>query len=240
MTSASASVECAPPGVLRVAVLVSGRGSNLGALIEARDAGMPVNFAGVFSDRSDAPALERARAAGIPTLHIARCDFSNEISFQTALFDRVAATSPDLIVCAGFMRVIRPRFIDSIAPMINIHPSLLPRHRGLNTHQAVLDAGEREHGASVHRVTPDLDAGPVIAQVRIDVHEGEHAESLSGRLLPLEHRLLVACVGAVAVGELCLPQSSGVRWLGKALILPLRFDSATGRLSDAADQSGRR
>ncbi len=238
MANACASADLGISAKLRVAVLVSGRGSNLAALIEARRADGPFELVGVFSDRADAPALDRAREAGIPAFHVARCDHESELGFQRAFFKQVAAASPDLIVCAGFMRVIRRRFVDAIAPMINIHPSLLPRHRGLHTHQAVLNAREPEHGASVHRVTPELDAGPVIAQVGMEVRADDDAGSLSRRLLPLEHLLLVACVRALACGDLLLPGAAGVLWRGLPLIQPLRPDPSTGNLEPAAGDPG--
>ncbi len=228
MASASASAEVGSRGLLRVAVLASGRGSNLAALIAARDRGVPFDLVGVISDRREARALERARQAGVRAIHVDRGAHESELAFQRALFAELGATSPDLVVCAGFMRIIRARFIESAPPMINIHPSLLPLHRGLHTHQSVLDSGEREHGASVHRVTADLDAGPVLAQVRMDVKSDDDAASLAARLLPLEHQLLVACVSAIAGGDLLLPDPEGVCWKAAPLRSPLRLDPSTG------------
>jgi len=212
---------------LRVAVLVSGRGSNLQALIDARQAGLPIDLVGVFSDRGQALALKRACKAGIAAMCLRVAEFSDEANYQRALFATVAASRPELIVCAGFMRIIGEAALASSAPMINIHPSLLPKYRGLDTHRRALEAGDLMHGASVHRVTRELDGGPLIAQVRMRIERGDDAISLARRLLPLEHRLLVACVGAIAAGELGFAGQCGVLYRGSALQRPLQLD-ATG------------
>lgn len=208
---------------LRVAVLVSGRGSNLQALIEARQAGLPIDLVGVFSDRRQALALKRASKAGIVAMCLRVTEFSDEATYQRALFACVAASRPELIVCAGFMRIIGEAAFASSAPMINIHPSLLPKHRGLETHRRALEAGDAEHGASVHRVTRELDGGPVIAQARMRIAKGDNAASLACRLLPLEHRLLVACVGAIASGDVAFASNGGLLYRGIALHQPLQL-----------------
>jgi phosphoribosylglycinamide formyltransferase-1 len=189
-----------------IAVLASGRGSNLQALIRAQQAGeLPVRLALVASDRADAPALRHAEAAGIPTLHLDPGDFPSRRDYDLALFERLAASGAKLLVLAGFMRILDA---DAVTPwrgrMINVHPSLLPKYRGLHTHRRVLEAGDAEHGASVHFVTPELDGGPVIAQARIEVRDGDTEERLAARLLPLEHRLLTAVVALIAGRHLCL------------------------------------
>ncbi|WP_440222147.1 phosphoribosylglycinamide formyltransferase [Dokdonella sp. MW10] len=189
---------------MRVVVLASGRGSNLAALVAARDAGdLDIELAGVLSDRPTAPALELARSAGVPAIALDARAQRDRAAYDRELFARVAGLQPDLVVLAGFMRILDA---DALAPwigrMLNIHPSLLPRHPGLHTHQRALDAGDREHGASVHVVTGELDGGPVIAQVALPILAGDTAETLARRLLPLEHRLLVACVGLAAEGRL--------------------------------------
>jgi phosphoribosylglycinamide formyltransferase 1 len=181
---------------LRIAVLASGRGSNLAAMLAACAAGdIAAEVIGVFSDKSKSGALAIARAAGVPALAINPAQFASRGAFDHALFDAVDRLSPDLIVCAGFMRVLSA---EVVAPrsqrLINIHPSLLPRYAGLHTHQRVLESGDAEHGASVHFVIPALDAGPVIAQTRIAVMPGDTPESLAARLLPAEHRLLIASI----------------------------------------------
>ncbi len=216
---------------LRVAVLVSGRGSNLQSLIKARDAGMPVDLVGVFSDRSDAAALRHASTAGIAAMCLQPAAFVDEARYQRALFATVAASRPRLIVCAGFMRIIRAELIAASAPMINIHPSLLPLHRGLHTHRRALEAGDALHGASVHRVTAELDGGPVLAQASMRIEEEDDAASLAARLLPLEHHLLVACVGAIASGEVVLTANEGMRFRDTEIVRPLRFDPRGNSLS---------
>jgi phosphoribosylglycinamide formyltransferase-1 len=210
---------------LRIAVLASGRGSNLRALIEARDAGrLPVEIAGVFCDRASAGALDIARAAGIETHVLSPRDHYDRLAFDEALFTAIDAVQPQLIACAGYMRIIQAAVVDRyVGRMINIHPSLLPAYQGLHTHARVLRAGERVHGASVHFVTPELDGGPVIAQVRMDVEPGDTPESLARRLLPLEHRLLVACVGLIARRTLA-PTPFGVALDGALLEAPLELD----------------
>jgi phosphoribosylglycinamide formyltransferase-1 len=220
------------PAMLRIAVLASGRGSNLAALVAARDAGcLPVEIAGVFSDRASAGALDVARAAGIAATALSPRDHFDRLAFDEALFAAVAAVQPALIVCAGYMRVIEAAVVERfVGRMINIHPSLLPAYPGLRTHERVLRAGDRVHGASVHFVTPELDGGPVIAQARIAVRDGDTPESLARRLLPEEHRLLVACVGLFARRALA-PTPFGVAIDGALLDAPLRL-AADGTLRD--------
>lgn len=214
-------------GILRVVVLASGRGSNFAALLEAqRNAHMPIELCAVLSDRADARVLDIARLAGIPTVALTPKDYRDRAQFDSALFERVAAFNPDLIVLAGYMRIIDAGVINAQrVAMINIHPSLLPAYAGLRTHQRVLDAHETMHGASVHLVTPQLDGGPVIAQVTLSTQPGESARMLAGRLLPLEHRLLVAAVGAIATGEIALHDGK-VTTPRTGLRLPLNFSAA--------------
>jgi len=185
---------------LRVAVLGSGRGSNFAALLAARQAGrLAIDLVGVFSDRPAALILRRAGEAGIPALAVPPRQYASRAVHEDALFAAVDDVQPDLIVCAGYMRIIGARALEGRSPrMINIHPSLLPRHRGLDTHQAALDAGDAEHGASVHFVTAELDGGPLIAQARVPVLPGDDAERLSARVLAREHPLLCACVDLFA------------------------------------------
>lgn len=189
---------------LRIAVLASGRGSNLQALLDGIAAGrLPAVVAGVFSDKPACGAIALARAAGLPAVALAPRGFASREAHDEALFSEVAAVQPDLIVCAGYLRIIgAPALQRFEGRMINIHPSLLPRHPGLDTHARALAAGDTEHGASVHVVIPALDAGPVLAQVRIPVRPGDTPDALAARLLPREHALLVATVGLVAAGRL--------------------------------------
>lgn len=213
-------------GKLRVAVLASGRGSNLQALLDAIAAGrLPAHVAGVFSDKPKCGAIAIARDHGLHAVALRPRDHADRAAHDEALFSAVAGVQPDLIVCAGYLRIITEatvrRFEDR---MINLHPSLLPRHPGLDTHARVLAAGETEHGASVHAVIPALDAGPVLAQVRLPVRPDDTSDSLSERLSPREHALLVACVTAIAQGRARL---AGGTWQfdGQPLPAPLQLDA---------------
>lgn len=209
---------------LRVAVLASGRGSNLQALIDARrDSGLPVEIVLVAGDKAQALALRRAEAAGIPSLALDPRGYPARAAYDADLFARIAASKPDLIVLAGFMRILDPAVL---APwngrIINIHPSLLPKYPGLHTHRRAIDDGEAEHGSSVHFVTAELDGGPVLAQVAIAVLPGDTPDALAERLLAHEHRLLVASVAAIATGRLRLGEH-GVLCDGSPLAAPLRL-----------------
>jgi phosphoribosylglycinamide formyltransferase-1 len=191
---------------LRVAVLASGRGSNLAALLAARARGeLDIELAAVASDRPAAPALAIAREAGLDALAFDPKGFQDRLAFDRALFGAVGRVQPDLIVCAGYMRLVSAAVVaEWSGRMINLHPSLLPAYPGLRTHARALADGVVEHGASVHFVTADLDAGPVIAQVRIPIEPGDTPERLAARLLPHEHRLLVASVGLFAAGRVAM------------------------------------
>ena len=194
------------PAPLRLAVLASGRGSNLQAILAAISQGrLRAQLVGVFSDRARAPALERAREAGVPAEAIAAKAFATRDQFDEHLFSRVDAVHPDLIVCAGYMRLISDAAVAAhTGRMINIHPSLLPAFKGLHTHEQALAAGVAWHGASVHYVTAELDGGPVIAQARVPVHAGDDAATLAARVLEREHPLLVACLQHIADGRVQL------------------------------------
>jgi phosphoribosylglycinamide formyltransferase-1 len=183
-----------------VAVLASGRGSNLASLLAARERGeLPVEFVLVGSDKASAGALRLAEAAGIPTLALDPRSYPDRREFDADLFARIAASGAELLVLAGFMRIIDGEVLTPwVGRMINIHPSLLPKYRGLHTHRRALEAGDVEHGASVHFVTAELDGGPVIAQARIAIGHGDSDQSLAERLLPLEHRLLPAVLSLMA------------------------------------------
>lgn len=211
--------------MLRIAVLASGRGSNLHALIDAIDRGeLDAGIVGVFSDKANSGALARARDAAIAAIHVDPKAFATRLDFDRALFDRVDDSDADLIVCAGFMRILSPEVVaPRVSRMINIHPSLLPKYPGLHTHQRALTAGDREHGASVHVVIPALDAGPVIAQTRLDIAAGDTAETLAARLLPREHRLLVQVARWCGAGRLRF-DAEQVRFDERALTEPLRVD----------------
>jgi phosphoribosylglycinamide formyltransferase-1 len=222
----------------RVAVLASGRGSNLAALIEASPKlaahrglrGYELVLVG--SDRPTAPALAIAAAAGIATVAVEARSKPDRAAFEAELFDAVAATEPDWIVLAGFMRVLTAATVERFAGrMLNIHPSLLPKHRGLHTHAAALAAGDSEHGASVHRVTPELDGGPVLAQVRMPVEPGDTPESLAARLLPLEHGLLVSTLSLLVQPEVRI-QPGTLEVAGHSLPTPLSWMPGHGFQTD--------
>jgi phosphoribosylglycinamide formyltransferase-1 len=209
---------------LPVAVLVSGRGSNLAALIRARDAGtLPVRFVLVASNNAAAPALRLAEERGIATLALDPRAYPTRHAHDQDLLDRIAASGAKLIVLAGFMRILDGAIIAPWAGrIINIHPSLLPKYRGLHTHRKALAAGDREHGASVHFVTSELDGGPVIAQAVIPVHQDDDEDSLAARLLTQEHRLLPATLALVASGRIDL-RADAIMYDGKPLKTPLRL-----------------
>lgn len=173
----------------RLAVLVSGRGSNLQAFIEACASGaLDAEIAVVLSNNPDAQGLQRAAAAGIDTAVVNHRDFEAREDFDRAMVAQLARYRPDLVILAGFMRILTPVFIDAFAGrLMNIHPSLLPKYPGLNTHQRAIDAGDSEAGVTVHYVTQELDGGPPILQARVPVEEGDTAQSLAARVQVREH-----------------------------------------------------
>lgn len=185
---------------LRVTVLISGNGSNLQALIDARTKGrLPIQIVRVISNQEDAFGLQRAEEAGIPTRVIDHTRYASRSEFDTVLASKILEDRPDLVVLAGFMRIIGSEVLEPLQGcMINLHPSLLPLYRGTNTYQRALDAGDSEHGASIHFVSEVLDGGPVVAQARIPILDSDDAETLAARLGPVEHRLLVATVEFLA------------------------------------------
>jgi len=173
-----------------IVTLISGRGSNMQALIEA---GLPV--AAVISNRPDARGLDTARAHGIAADVVDHKAFPNREAFDAALLERVLSYRPSLVVLAGFMRVLTSGFVQALSGrLMNIHPSLLPAFPGLDTHQRALDAGVKLHGCTVHFVTEDLDHGPVVAQAAVPVLDEDTAGTLAARVLEQEHRLLPAAV----------------------------------------------
>lgn len=181
-------------------MLASGRGSNLLALIDAQRNGvLSCEIVGVFSDKPDCDAIAKARQYEIPVTALRPKDFASRAAFDEQLFAAIAAVQPDLIVCAGYMRIISEFAVQRFeGRIINIHPSLLPKYPGLDTHAQALAAGDAEHGASVHLVIAALDAGPVLAQARIAVQSDDNAETLSRRVLAREHALLVQSVAWLA------------------------------------------
>lgn len=189
-----------------IVVLVSGGGTNLQAMIDAIEAGtLHARIALVISNRPDVTALARARRHNIPTEVIDHKDFSDREHFDLALKTAIEVYQPRLVVLAGFMRILSDAFVRHFSGrLVNIHPALLPKFKGLNTHARALEAGEREHGCSVHFVTPELDAGAVIGQARVPVAADDTAETLARKVQQLEHRLYPACVGLFCDGSLQL------------------------------------
>ncbi len=185
---------------LRVGILISGRGSNMAALIEAAKApDFPARIAIVISNRSTAPGLATAQAAGIPTIALAYSAYNDAALFDSAIDRELKARGVRLICLAGYMRMLTPGFLKAWRNrVLNIHPSLLPAHKGLDTHARALAAGDAVAGCTVHIVTPELDAGPVLAQAEVPILPGDTAETLAARVLAEEHRLYPVAVAAFA------------------------------------------
>jgi len=188
--------------VKRVAILISGGGSNMLALVQDMAAGGYATPVLVASNDPAAGGLARAQALGIPTAAVDHRAFPDRASFETALADRIDAARPDILCLAGFMRILTPGFIRRYrGRMLNIHPSLLPKYPGLNTHARALAAGDAEAGCTIHEVTEDLDAGPILGQARLPVRPEDTAETLASRVLKLEHRLYPAVLRRFASGD---------------------------------------
>ncbi len=206
-----------PSDKRRLAILISGRGSNMQAFIDAcAEGSLPAEIAVVVSNKPDAAGLERAAKAGIPTACVNHRNYDSREAFDAALLACLAPYEPDLVILAGFMRILTPVFIEPYAGrLLNIHPSLLPKYPGLNTHQRALDAGDTHAGVTVHFVTPELDGGPPIIQAKVAIEPGDTADTLAARILEQEHRIYPIAVqwhlsdqlrltakGAVLNGEL--------------------------------------
>ena len=191
-------------GGLPLVVLISGRGSNLQSIIDgAADGSLPVTIAAVVSNEAEAYGLERARRAGIVTRVICHRDFESRQQFDAELIRTIDEFNPGLVVLAGFMRILTPAFVHHYqGRLMNIHPSLLPKFPGIDTHQRAIDAGVKEHGASVHFVTPELDGGPVILQAGVPVKEGDDADTLAARVLEQGHRIYPQAIKWFAEGRL--------------------------------------
>lgn len=183
-----------------IVVLISGNGSNLQAIIDAIDNKMwAIDIKAVLSNKANAAGLEKAAAANIPTHIISHADFPVRESFDAEMINIISQYKPKLIVLAGFMRILSPHFVQHYAgKMINIHPSLLPKHKGLNTHQRAIDEHDEKHGCTVHFVTEDLDSGAIIAQMECEIDKEDTAESLQHKVHKLEHRLLPEIVFWIA------------------------------------------
>jgi phosphoribosylglycinamide formyltransferase-1 len=190
----------------RLVILISGRGSNMSAILDAvGDGTIAAEVMAVISNRPDAAGLRLAADRGIATTAIDHRAYPGRDAFETALTAAIDAHAPDLIVLAGFMRILSRAFVDRYAGrMINIHPSLLPIYPGLDTHSRALADGVRIHGCTVHFVTGDVDHGPIIAQAAVAVRNDDNAEALAARVLEAEHRTLVAAVGWFCAGRLVI------------------------------------
>ena len=187
----------------RTVILISGSGTNLQSFIDKVDAGeLDLELCLVFSNRPDAFGLERATKAGIPTACIEHGDFDDRESFDRAVAGVIDEYEPELIVLAGFMRILSPWFVQHYeGKVLNIHPALLPKYPGLNTHQRVLDAGDEWHGSTVHFVTEELDGGPRILAGRLRVVPGETADELQNRVQAIEHQIYPEAAGLVGAGR---------------------------------------
>jgi phosphoribosylglycinamide formyltransferase 1 len=183
-------------------ILISGRGSNMQSIIESLPQLPHVRIAAVISNRPAAEGLNLAQAANIPTQVVDHTQYTDRDAFDQVLQQHIDQWQPDLVVLAGFMRILTREFVQHYAQrLINIHPSLLPAYKGLNTHQRVLDAGESHHGASVHFVTTELDDGPVILQAKVPVYADDTASILAQRVLIEEHRLYPLAIRQLAESQ---------------------------------------
>jgi phosphoribosylglycinamide formyltransferase 1 len=209
-----------------IVILISGRGSNMEALIAARDAGtLPVNIAAVISNRPDAAGLETAEKAGIVAHHIDHKAFAERDAFDAALVECIDGFAPDLVVLAGFMRILSDGFVRHYSGrLMNIHPSLLPAFPGLHTHRRALAEGVRIHGCTVHFVTPALDHGPVVIQAAVPVLDSDDEATLAARVLRQEHRIYPQAVRWFVDGRLRLDNGrvrlAGEADTGAALVAP--------------------
>jgi phosphoribosylglycinamide formyltransferase-1 len=207
------SASSKPPSRLPIVILISGTGSNMQRLAELAQSGeLPIDIKAVISDRANAQGLITAARLGIATATLSPKQFAERAQFDTALAELVASHAPQLVVLAGFMRILSNNFIARFADhMINIHPSLLPKYRGLHTHQRALEAGDPEHGASVHFVNQELDGGAVIIQARVPVLSTDTPDSLAQRVLQQEHCIFPEAVRLIATGR--LRSHDGAAWL---------------------------
>jgi phosphoribosylglycinamide formyltransferase-1 len=208
----------------RIVVLISGRGSNAVALMAACENGLiDGQVVKVISDQADAAGLLRAEEYGVDTACVEATPYADRTQFERALSAAIDLANPTLLVLAGFMRVLSAPFLAPYAGrIINIHPSLLPRHRGLHTHARALDAGDARHGASIHFVTAELDGGPVISQAELAIAATDTADTLAERVLALEHRLLPATVALLSHAKVELNDET-IFVHAKALASPLRL-----------------
>ncbi len=196
----------------RLCVLISGNGSNLQAMIDSIEAGqLQAEIVAVISNRPGVFGLERAVKAGIPAHCLDHKDFSDRDEFDAKLQSLIDSFSPDGVVLAGFMRILTPEFVEHFSgKLLNIHPSLLPKYKGLHTHQRAIDNGDKEHGVSVHFVTPELDGGPVIIQSRVPVFEDDTADELAERVQEQERRIYPLVLKWFVAGRLTMKDNKAV------------------------------
>lgn len=204
-------------GRCRTAVLISGSGTNLQAFIDAVDQGrLQLELSVVFSNKANAFGLQRARDAGIPTACIEHGHYADRAAFDRAVAAKLDEWEPELLVLAGFMRILSAGFVNHYAGrVLNIHPALLPAYPGLDTHQRVLDAGDEWHGSTVHFVTEELDGGPRILQGRLPVVAGESSGQLAARVQTIEHQIYPQAAGWVGEGRVEFRE--GCTWIDGAL-----------------------
>ncbi len=209
---------------LPIVVLISGSGTNLQAIIDAVElADLPVHIRAVISNRPQAQGLERARAAGISAEVVDHTLYADRAAFDVALQAAIDRHQPALVVLAGFMRILTPEFVAHYhGRMLNIHPSLLPAFRGLDTHRRALEAGAREHGLSIHFVTSELDGGPVVLQSKVPIRAGDDATALASRVQIAEHKAYPQVIRWFAEGRLAL-RDNQVLFDGLALTQPLQL-----------------
>jgi phosphoribosylglycinamide formyltransferase-1 len=211
---------------LPVVVLISGQGTNLLAMHAAAERGLPVEIRAVLSDRPNAPGLERSRARGLVAEALPPSGYPDRAAHDAALAARIDAYGAELVVLAGYMRILSPAFVGRYAGrLVNIHPSLLPKYPGLHTHRRALEAGDTVHGATVHFVTDELDGGPPIARVEVPVLAGDTEATLSARVQAREHTLYPTVLGWYATGRLVC--RDGRAWLdGRPLDGPVTLEDA--------------
>lgn len=211
-----------------IVILISGRGSNMGSLLAAVAAGtLPVRVAAVLSNRPDAAGLQSAAAQGVPTRVVDHKQFADRAAFDAAMSEAIDAFAPDLVVLAGFMRILSEGFVRRYeGRLMNIHPSLLPAFPGLHTHRKALDEGVRVHGCTVHFVTPTLDHGPVVVQAAVPVLDDDDEAALAARVLAQEHRVYPQAVRWFAEGRL--------RLVGQRVLLDAPQDAAGALIAPRA------
>jgi len=206
---------------LSLVVLISGSGSNLQAIIDAAANDLPAKVSAVISNRDDAYGLERARTAGIETRVLDHKPHSSRETYDQALIELIDSFQPGLVILAGFMRILSPLFVQHYhGRLLNIHPSLLPKYKGLHTHQRALEAGDTVHGASVHFVTEELDGGPIILQAKVPVEASDTEETLAARVLKQEHIIYPQVVRWFAEGRVAM-NSNQLEMDGKPLNSPV-------------------